>query len=70
MLKRIKSWFLERFLPMWAKETVFTENKRLMQRVSELQQKLEKQNAYIEGLEAGMKSHRRVIVNTYSEEKK
>lgn len=69
MLKRIKNWLLERFLPMWAKETVFAENQRLKDQVKQLEESLARKEAYITGMVAGMKCQRRVIINTAEEKK-
>lgn len=63
-MKKIKNWFLNRFLPMWAKETVLEDNRRLQLEVDRLNRKLETQEAYIDGLVAGMKSQRRIVINT------
>lgn len=54
-MKKIKNWFLNHFLPMWAKETVLADNRKLMREVSLLRQELDKQKAYIAGLETGIK---------------
>lgn len=70
MVKRIKAWFIDHFLPMWAKETVFFENRKLRQQVAELKAELEQKTAYINGLMTGVKSQRRIVINTTKEEKK
>lgn len=64
MMKRIKQWLIERFLPVWAKETVLAENKRLMLECEDLRQQLTRQAAYINGLEAGIRAQRRIVINT------
>lgn len=69
ILKRIKNWFLNRFLPMWAKETVLKDNRKLLQEVEDLQNELAQKNAYINGLVAGTKSLRRIVINTTEEKK-
>lgn len=69
MIKKMKRWLCEHFLPMWAKETVLAENKRLQREVSDLRQKLEQQESYIAGLQAGMRSRQRIIINTAEEKK-
>ena len=51
----MKKWLLERFLPMWAKQTVLQENKRLVRLAQALQQDLEKKKSYIKGLHKGLR---------------
>ena len=51
----MKKWFLERFLPMWAKETVFADNRRLWAENRALAQKNRELRAYIKGMEAGLR---------------
>ena len=72
ILKRIKEWFLNRFLPMWAKETVLADNRRLQNEVAALKEELERKDAYINGMTVGMKGLRRIVINTTTprEEKK
>ena len=64
LMKRIKTWFLDHFLPMWAKETVLADNRKLQLQVAELREQLDQKEAYIAGLMAGMKSQRRIVINT------
>lgn len=68
-MKRIKNWLINRFLPMWAKEVVLQDNRRLLAEVERLRTALEQKEAYISGLQLGIKSQRRIIINT-SEAKK
>ena len=70
MANKVKIWFLDRFLPMWAKETVLSDNRKLQQEVAYLRAELEKKNAYINGLMTGIKSQRRLVINNTREEKK
>ena len=51
----MKKWFLERFLPMWAKETVLSDNRRLWAENRALAQKNRELRAYIKGLETGIR---------------
>lgn len=69
ILKKIKHWFLNRFLPMWAKETVLAENRQLREELTALRCELEQKNAYINGMVAGTKSLRRIVINTTEEKK-
>ena len=64
MIKKIKPWCIDRFLPLWAKETVLADNRRLLRDLEDLRQQLEKKNAYISGLEDGIRTQRRIIINT------
>ena len=63
-MRKIKQWFYNHFLPMWAKETLLRDNQKLLKEVDSLYQKLEQKDAYIAGLEAGMRAQRRIIINT------
>jgi hypothetical protein len=69
MIRKIKKWFWDRFLPMWAKETLLTDNRILQREVENLRAEIEKKDAYIRGLENGIKAQRRIVINT-SEVKK
>lgn len=64
MIRKFKKWFFDHFLPMWAKETVLVDNRRLLEEVKDLRQQLERKDAYIAGLEAGIRAQRRIIINT------
>ena len=70
MLKKIKAWFYDHFLPMWAKATLLSENRDLRKQVAELETELQQKTAYINGLMAGMKYQRRIVINNTREEKK
>lgn len=70
LIKRIKSWFYDRFLPMWAKETILVDCRQLRKKNEQLLQELAKKDAYIDGLQAGMKAQRRIIINNTGEVKK
>lgn len=64
MIKRIKNWLYNHFLPLWAKETVLAENKRLQAENEKLLIQLAEKQSYIDGLHVGMKSMRRIVINT------
>ena len=50
----MKRWLYERFLPMWAKETLLAESRRLRRENARLQQQNREQDAYIRGLHKGL----------------
>ena len=54
----MKKWFLDTFLPMWAKETVLRDNRLLARQVRQLKQENSRLEAYIHGLEKGIRVHR------------
>lgn len=62
-MKKIKHWLITRVLPVWAKETLLRENERLTEENRELKARINQLLSYIDGLEAGMKSQRRVVIN-------
>lgn len=57
----MRKWFLEQFLPMWAKETVLKDNRALKRELRLLQQRLQEREAYIRGLEMGLRAVRQKI---------
>lgn len=64
MIKRIKQWLFERFLPMLAKETLLADYRRLTKENEALLLQLAEKDAYIDGLQTGMKAIRRIVINT------
>ena len=59
MIRKIKQWLYGRFLPMWAKETVLADNRNLQRKVEKLEQKNRELEAYIDGLQTGIRGMRR-----------
>ena len=55
----MKKWFLETFLPMWAKETVLRDNKNLKAENELLRQKLRELENYIQGIHMGLRGRRK-----------
>ena len=51
----MKKWLLEHFLPMWAKQTVLQDNKRLTRQLRQALQEKEKLESYIKGLHMGLR---------------
>ena len=60
----MKKWLLEQFLPMWAKETILRDYKIAQLENEELRKKVAELESYIAGLQTGIKSLRRVVINT------
>jgi len=51
----MKKWLLGYFLPMWAKETVLEDNRRLQRENRALRRENEKLQAYIRGVHMGLR---------------
>lgn len=58
-MRRFKKWLLEQFLPAWAKESVYADNKRLQAQLERQAKELRELNAYIDGMETALRSMRR-----------
>lgn len=63
-MKKIKRWLTERFLPVYLKEELMKENKRLEAENEKLRIRVKELNAYADGLEFGLRSQRRLIINS------
>ena len=70
MIRKMKQWLYDRFLPMWAKETVLADNRDLQRKVAELEQKNRELEAYIDGMQTGVRSLRRIVINNSGKENK
>lgn len=55
----MKKWLIDRFLPMWAKETVLRENRLLREENDFLWQQNRELERYIQGIRLGMRRARR-----------
>ena len=52
----MKNYLVNKFLPMWAKETVLRENRLLRQENQVLSQQVERLEAYARGLKTGLRA--------------
>ncbi len=62
-MRKFRKWLLEKFLPAWAKDSVYAENKRLLAQLERQAQDMRELNAYIDGLETALRSMRRIVIN-------
>ena len=62
-MKKIKRWLIERILPVWAREQLLAEIRRLEEKNRQLREENIQLGSYIDGLETGIKSQRRIIIN-------
>lgn len=63
-MKKIKLWLVNQFLPTWAREELLEANEKLRFENTRLREELRERDAYISGLEAGMRAQRKIIINT------
>ena len=63
-MKKIKRWLIERVLPVCAREQLLAEIRRLEEKNRQLREENKQLGSYIDGLETGIKSQRRIIINT------
>lgn len=61
-VRQFRQWLLERFLPAWAKDSVYRENKLLRDRLDERDREIRELNAYVDGLETALRSMRRIVI--------
>ena len=52
----MKNYLVNKFLPMWAKETVLQENRQLRRENLALQQEVARLDAYARGLRTGLRA--------------
>lgn len=64
MIKKVKQWLINKFLPAWAKETLLKDYEKLCLENRALKEKVKEQDSYIRGFEAGVRNQRRIIINT------
>ena len=70
MIQKIKNWLYNHFLPIFVKETLLADYRKVCDENERLHQQLAEKNAYIEGLQVAMKAFRRIVINTTGEVKK
>ncbi len=58
----MKKRLLERFLTQWAKDTVMRDNRRLVRKNRELEQKISMLERYVAGLQDGIRAAKRISI--------
>ena len=62
-MKKIKMWICEKYLPSYAKESMKEELQSLNLEIDELTRENERLRAYIAGLERGVRSQKKIVIN-------
>lgn len=61
-MKKLKNWLICRVLPIWAREALLARIRQLEEENARLREEGKRLNAYIAGLETGMRSQRKVVI--------
>lgn len=64
-MKRIKLWLINKILPVWARAELLSQIERLTEKVREQEIEIKQLNAYADGLEAGLRIQRRIVINNH-----
>ena len=62
-MNKAKRWLIEKVLPVWAKKDLLKEIERLQQVNHEQEIHIGQLDAYIDGLEYGIRNQRRIVIN-------
>lgn len=62
-MKKFKRWLIEKFLPTYCRNELLEENKRLANKIAELQAKNDRLSAYIDGMESALRYQKITIRN-------
>ena len=60
---KFKRWLIERFLPVWCREELLTENRRLRERVQLQAAEIDRLNAYVDGVRDAIRRQPRITIN-------
>lgn len=69
-MKAFKLWLVNKILPVWAKAELLRQIDDLQKKVREQEVKIRELNAYADGLEMGLRSQRRIVINNRTEDRK
>ena len=62
-MKKLKRWLIDRILPVWAREELLRQIRDLEDENERLRQVVALRDMYIDGLLAGAKAQRRIVIN-------
>lgn len=60
---KIRDWLIGKYLPAILKESVCKENKALRDHIGDLNAEIDRLNAYLDGLEKGIRQARRITIH-------
>ena len=63
-----KEWFWRRFLPEWARDQLMRENAALRSQLEKKDREIERLEAYIQGMQAGVRARNRLAARSWEVE--
>ncbi|WP_289599492.1 hypothetical protein [Allofournierella massiliensis] len=64
----MKEWFWRRFLPEWARDQLLRENAALRSQLERKDREIERLEAYIQGMQAGVRARNRLAARSWEVE--
>lgn len=62
-MARLKRWIIDKFLPAWCRSELMDENRRLIEKIEKQAAKIDRLNAYIDGLQDALCRQPKIIIN-------
>lgn len=59
----LKRWIIDKFLPAWCRSELMDENRRLIEKIEKQAAKIDRLNAYIDGLQDALCRQPKIIIN-------
>lgn len=67
-MRKMKEWFWRRFLPEWARDQLMRENAALRSQLERKDREIERLEAYIQGMQAGVRARNRLAARSWEVE--
>lgn len=67
-MRKWKEWFWRRFLPEWARDQLLRENGALRSQMERKDREIERLEAYIQGMQAGVRARNRLAARSWEVE--
>lgn len=67
-MRKMKEWFWRRFLPEWARDQLLRENAALRSQLEKKDREIERLEAYIQGMQAGVRARNRLAARSWEVE--
>ena len=67
-MRKLKEWFWRRFLPEWARDQLLRENAALRSQLEKKDREIERLEAYIQGMQAGVRTRNRLAARSWEVE--